>query len=100
MSGKPNYREAADLAVMTRFASGEIQQVELPLQPPQVDPSQVLTRELTCRLEFALSAGHADHCEEGRGAGKTMQADYLIEPSPEQVMEELPRCSAWAHRAA
>lgn len=39
MSGKPNYQEAADLAaeLMTRFASGEIQQVESLLQPLQVD---------------------------------------------------------------
>ena len=47
MSGKPNYQEAADLAaeLMTRFASGEIQQVELLYNHFKSTSSQVLTRE-------------------------------------------------------
>ena len=86
MSGKPNYQEAADLAaeLMTRFASGEIQQVELLYNHFKSTSTQVLTRETYLPLD--LSAGHADEKGEEQEA---MQADYLIEPSPEQVMEEL-----------
>lgn len=86
MSGKPNYQEAADLAaeLMTRFASGEIQQVELLYNHFKSTSTQVLTRETYLPLD--LSAGHTDENGEEQ---ETMQADYLIEPSPEQVMEEL-----------
>lgn len=51
MSGKPNYQEAADLAaeLMTRFASGEIQQVELLYNHFKSTSTQVLTRRLICR---------------------------------------------------
>ena len=86
MSGKPNYQEAADLAaeLMTRFASGEIQQVELLSNHFKSTSTQVLTRETYLPLD--LSAGHTDENGEEQ---ETMQADYLIEPSPEQVMEEL-----------
>ena len=86
MSGKPNYQEAADLAaeLMTRFASGEIQQVELLYNHFKSTSTQVLTRETYLPLD--LSAGHTDEKGEEQEA---MQADYLIEPSPEQVMEEL-----------
>ena len=86
MSGKPNYQEAADLAaeLMTRFASGEIQQVELLYNHFKSTSTQVLTRETYLPLD--LSAGHTDEKGEEQ---EVMQADYLIEPSPEQVMEEL-----------
>lgn len=86
MSGKPNYQEAADLAaeLMARFASGEIQQVELLYNHFKSTSTQVLTRETYLPLD--LNAGHADAQGEEQGG---MQADYLIEPSPEQVMEEL-----------
>ena len=43
-----------------------------------------MTRETYLPLD--LSAGHTDEKGEEQEA---MQADYLIEPSPEQVMEEL-----------
>ena len=69
---------------MTRFASGEIQQVELLYNHFKSTSSQVLTRETYLPLD--LSAGHADEKGEEQ---ETMQADYLIEPSPEQVMKEL-----------
>lgn len=86
MSGKPNYTEAADLAadLMQRFAAGEIQQVELLYNHFKSTSSQVLIRETYLPLE--LNAAKADDKEE---AADEMQADYIIEPSPEQVMQEL-----------
>ena len=72
MSGKPNYQEAADLAaeLMTRFASGEIQQVELLYNHFKSTSSQVLTRETYLPLD--LSVGHADEKgeEQGNHAGR------------------------------
>lgn len=86
MSGKPNYKEAADLAadLMQRFAAGEFQQVELLYNHFKSTSSQVLTRETYLPLE--LNAAKTDDTEE---AADEMQADYIIEPSPEQVMQEL-----------
>lgn len=86
MSGKPNYKEAADLAadLMQRFAAGEIQQVELLYNHFKSTSSQVLNRETYLPLE--LNAAKTDDTEE---AADEMQADYIIEPSPEQVMQEL-----------
>lgn len=87
MSGKPNYQEAADLAagLMTRFASGEIQQVELLYNHFKSTSTQVLTRETY--LPLALAAEHDTGA--GEEVPEAMQSDYIIEPSPEQVMEEL-----------
>ena len=83
MSGKPNYKEASDVAtdLMNRFLSGEIQQVELLYNHFKSTSTQILTRETY--LPIDLSA------ERTGGGEDNMQADYIIEPSAEEVMQVL-----------
>ena len=83
MSGKPNYQEAAGLAteLMNRFVNGEIQQVELLYNHFKSTSTQVLTRETY--LPIDLSAGGKEDAYGGK------EADYIVEPSPERVMEAL-----------
>lgn len=84
MSGKPNYKEASDLAaeLMERFVSGEIQQVEMLYNHFKSTSTQVLTRETY--LPINLTQASTEEEQE-----KGMQADYIIEPSAEKVMQEL-----------
>ena len=84
MSGKPNYKEASDLAaeVMDRFVSGEIQHVELLYNHFKSTSTQILTRETYLPINLAQAS-----TEEKQEKG--MQADYIIEPSAEKVMQEL-----------
>ena len=84
MSGKPNYKEASDLAaeLMDRFVSGEIQQVEMLYNHFNSTSTQVLTRETYLPINLAQAS-----TEEKQEKG--MQADYIIEPSAEKVMQEL-----------
>ena len=84
MSGKPNYKEASDLAaeLMDRFVSGEIQQVEMLYNHFKSTSAQVLTRETYLPINLAQAS-----TEEKQEKG--MQADYIIEPSAEKVMQEL-----------
>ena len=83
MSGKPNYKEASDLAaeLMDRFVSGEIQQVEMLYNHFKSTSTQVLTRETYLPINLAQAS-----TEEKQEKG--MQ-DYIIEPSAEKVMQEL-----------
>lgn len=84
MSGKPNYKEASDLAaeLMDRFVSGEIEQVEMLYNHFKSTSTQVLTRETYLPINLAQAS-----TEEKQEKG--MQADYIIEPSAEKVMQEL-----------
>lgn len=84
MSGKPNYKEASDLAaeLMDRFVSGEIQQVEMLYNHFKSTSTQILTRETYLPINLAQAS-----TEEKQEKG--MQADYIIEPSAEKVMQEL-----------
>ena len=84
MSGKPNYKEASDLAaeLMDRFVSSEIQQVEMLYNHFKSTSTQVLTRETYLPINLAQAS-----TEEKQEKG--MQADYIIEPSAEKVMQEL-----------
>ena len=84
MSGKPNYKEASDLAaeLMDRFVSGEIQQVEMLYNHFKSTSTQALTRETYLPINLAQAS-----TEEKQEKG--MQADYIIEPSAEKVMQEL-----------
>ena len=84
MSGKPNYKEASDLAaeLMDRFVSGEIQQVEMLYNHFKSTSTQVLTRETYLPINLAQAS-----TEEKQEKG--MQADYIVEPSAEKVMQEL-----------
>lgn len=84
MSGKPNYKEASDLAaeVMDRFVSGEIQHVELLYNHFKSTSTQILTRETYLPINLAQTSAEEEQ-------EKGMQTDYIIEPSAEKVMQEL-----------
>lgn len=58
MSGKPNYKEASDLAaeLMDRFVSGEIQQVEMLYNHFKSTSTQVLTRETYLPINLAQAS--------------------------------------------
>ena len=87
MSGKPNYQEASDLAVelINRYMADEIQEVILLYNHFKSTSSQVLTREAYLPLDLeAEQKANAEQEEKG-----AMEADYIIEPSAERVMQEL-----------
>ena len=85
MSGKPNYKEASDLStdLINRFLSGEIQQVELLYNHFKSTSTQVLTQETYLPIDLS-AAQTTDEAGESN-----VQADYIIEPSAEEVMQEL-----------
>ena len=83
MSGKPNYREAAELAtdLMNRFVNGEIQQVELLYNHFKSTSTQILTRETYLPIDLSVR----EEEEEKGGA----EADFIIEPSSERMLDAL-----------
>lgn len=84
MSGKPNYKEAADLAaeLMDRFVKGEIQKVDLLYNHFKSTSTQILTHETYLPIDLSKE----ESAEGGKGG---MEADYIIEPSAQKVMQEL-----------
>ncbi len=88
MSGKPNYKEAADLAVelMERFLNGEIQRVELLYNHFKSTSTQVLTHETYLPIDLS---GDADSAKADGSDTMAMNADYIIEPSAAKIVEKL-----------
>ena len=84
MSGKPNYKEASNLAteLMKRFLEGEIQKVELLYNHFKSTSTQVLTRDTYLPIDLSSSKQEGEE-------GNSVQADYIIEPSAGEVMQEL-----------
>ncbi|HJG78113.1 F0F1 ATP synthase subunit gamma [Phocaeicola barnesiae] len=87
MSGKPNYREASELAaeLMKRFVRGEIQQVELLYNHFKSTSTQVLTQEAFLPIDLGVSNQPDEDTEEITGE----LADYILEPSVDQLLREL-----------
>lgn len=87
MSGKPNYREASELAaeLMKRFVRGEIQQVELLYNHFKSTSTQVLTQETFLPVDLGVSNHPDEDNEEITGE----LADYILEPSVDQLLREL-----------
>ena len=79
MSGKPNYREASELAaeLMKRFVRGEIQQVELLYNHFKSNSTQVLTQETFLPIDLGVSNQPDEDTAELSGE----LADYILEPS-------------------
>ena len=88
MSGKPNYKEAAELAteLMERFLNGEVQRVELLYNHFKSTSVQVLTHETY--LPIDLSSENEDAQADASNAS-AVNADYIIEPSAEKIVERL-----------
>ena len=80
MSGKPNYKDAAELAqrLMERFRKGEVQRIELLYNHFKSTSTQILTRE----TYLPINPYAAD---EDAANGN----DYIIEPSAEELMSSL-----------
>ena len=87
MCGKPNYREASELAaeLMKRFVRGEIQQVELLYNHFKSTSTQVLTQEAFLPIDLGVSNQPDEDTEELSGE----LADYILEPSVEGLLRQL-----------
>ena len=83
MSGKPNYREASELAaeLMKRFVRGEIQQIDLLYNHFKSTSTQVLTQETFLPVDLGVSNHPDEDTEE--------LADYILEPSVEGLLRQL-----------
>lgn len=83
LSGKPNYKEASDLAetLMNKFVTGEVQEVILLYNHFKSTSSQVLMRETYLPVDLSSA-------QQAEGENK-LESDYLIEPSAKALMEEL-----------
>lgn len=100
LSGKPNYKEASDLAqeLMDKFLKGEIQKVDLLYNHFKSTSTQVLTYEPYLPLDIAAQTAAVSRKagenngkpEESEEAGMGFQSgDYIVEPSVKVVMKSL-----------
>lgn len=82
MADKPSYQEAADLAVglMKRFLHRDIDKVELLYNHFRSTAVQILTRETYLPIDLTKEKKEEE-------SGKV--PDYIIEPSIDEVMQEL-----------
>lgn len=82
MADKPSYQEAADLAadLIKRFLHRDIDKVELLYNHFRSTAVQILTRETYLPIDLSKE-------KEEEESGKT--PDYIIEPSVDEVMQEL-----------
>lgn len=82
MADKPSYKEAAILAgtIMKLYAAKELDKVELIYNHFRSTALQILTRETYLPIRFKL--------EETKDSDGYV-ADYIVEPSVKEVMEEL-----------
>ena len=87
LSGKPNYREASELAaeLMKRFVHGEIQQVDLLYNHFKSTSTQILTQETFLPVEL----GAVNHPDEDTEELTGELADYILEPSVEGLLRQL-----------
>ncbi len=87
MSGKPNYREASELAaeLMKHFVRGEIQQIDLLYNHFKSTSTQVLTQETFLPVDLGVSNHPDEDTEELSGE----LADYILEPSVEGLLRQL-----------
>ena len=87
LSGKPNYREASELAaeLMKRFVHGEIQQVDLLYNHFKSTSTQILTQETFLPVEL----GTVNHPDEDTEELTGELADYILEPSVEGLLRQL-----------
>ena len=87
MSGKPNYREASELAaeLMKRFVRGEIQQIDLLYNHFKSTSTQVLTQETFLPVDLGVSNHPDEDTEELSGE----LANYILEPSVEGLLRQL-----------
>ena len=83
LSGKPNYKEAVDLAemLMNAFVADDVQEVILLYNHFKSTSSQVLIRETYLPVDLSANQDGGD--------SEKAESDYLVEPSAKVLMEEL-----------
>lgn len=88
MSGKPNYQEASQLAeeLINRYLEDEVQEIILLYNHFKSTSSQVLMRETYLPIDLPAAGEKTEKAEAEKG---NLNADYIIEPSAERVMQEL-----------
>lgn len=82
MADKPSYQEAADLAsdLMSRYRHGDLDKVELLYNHFKSTATQILTRETYLPIDLS---------KEKNEEGEEKTTDYIIEPSVEELMQEM-----------
>lgn len=82
MADKPSYQEAADLAsdLMNRYRHGDLDKVELLYNHFKSTATQILTRETYLPIDLS---------KEKNEEGEEKTTDYIIEPSVEELMQEM-----------
>ena len=82
MAAKPSFQEAALLAenLMEMYQKGEIDQVDVLYHHFKNTASQVLTKQIYLPIDFS---------DNGPADGQKYETDYILEPSKEEVLEQL-----------
>lgn len=91
LSDKPSYQEASELAhrLMEMFAAGEIDRVELIYHHFKSMGVQILLRETYLPIDLTHAVEEGEQEEEQKEEAREVVNDYIVEPSPEQLIAEL-----------
>lgn len=91
LSDKPSYQEASDLAhrLMDMYAAGEIDRVELIYHHFKSMGVQILLRETYLPIDLTHAVEEGEQQEEQKEEAREVVNDYIVEPSPEQLIAEL-----------
>lgn len=91
LSDKPSYQEASGLAhrLMEMFAAGEIDRVELIYHHFKSMGVQILLRETFLPIDLTHAVEEGEQEEEQKEEAREVVNDYIVEPSPEQLIAEL-----------
>lgn len=91
LSDKPSYQEASDLAhrLMDMYAAGEIDRVELIYHHFKSMGVQILLRETYLPIDLTHAVEEGEQQEEQKEESREVVNDYIVEPSPEQLIAEL-----------
>ncbi|WP_294475367.1 F0F1 ATP synthase subunit gamma [uncultured Bacteroides sp.] len=91
LSDKPSYQEASELAhrLMEMFAAGEIDRVELIYHHFKSMGVQILLRETYLPIDLTHAMEEDEQKEEKKEEAREVVNDYIVEPSPEQLIADL-----------
>ena len=91
LSDKPSYQEASELAhrLMEMYVSGEIDRVELIYHHFKSMGVQILLRETYLPIDLTRVVDEEEKQKEEEVQGGDIANDYIIEPSPEELIANL-----------
>lgn len=91
LSDKPSYQEASELAhrLMEMYVSGEIDRVELIYHHFKSMGVQILLRETYLPIDLTRVVDEEEKQKEEEVQGGEIANDYIIEPSPEELIANL-----------